>query len=72
MSLKKLNETKHQFVALAIAKKKGKEVSKKQSAKFKKAREDLSNYRINLMKQYSNESVYDDETKTYFELRFLI
>lgn len=72
VSLRRLNENKRQFVTLAIAKKKGKEISKKQLAKFKKSREDLSDYRINLMKQYSGESVYDEESKTLFELRFLI
>lgn len=72
VSLRKLNETKRQFVTLAIAKKKGKEVSKKQLAKFKKARQDLSDYRINLMREYSGKFVHDAEISTTFELRFLI
>lgn len=58
------------FTKLAVAKKKGKEISKKQSEKFKKARRDLSNYRMNLMKEYADETVMIDE-KAYF-LRFSV
>ena len=71
-SLSKLNEVKKQFVKLAIAKKKDKEISKKQSARFNNAREDLSKYRIKLMKKYSNKFVCDMETNTTFELRFSV
>ena len=72
ISLSKLNDVKNQFVRLAIAKKKGKEISQKQSARFKNARKDLSDYRMKLMKQYSNKFVYNNETHTTFELRFSI
>ena len=72
VSLSKLNNVKKQFARLVIAKKKGKEISEKQSAKFKNARQDLSYYRMVLMKQYSNKVVYDAEAHENFELRFSI
>lgn len=72
ISLSKLNNVKNQFVRLASAKKKDKEISKKQSARFKNARKDLSDYRIKLMKQYSNKFVYDVEAHATFELRFSV
>lgn len=72
VSLSKLRNVKSQFINLASAKKKGKEIPEKQSAKFKKARQDLSNYRMKLMKKYSNKFVCDIEAGTIFELRFSI
>lgn len=70
VSLNKLNDNKQMFIELSIAKSKGKEISKKQLAKFKKARLDLSNYRIKLMKQHTGKSIYDGETDSNFVLRF--
>lgn len=71
-SLRMFNNVKRQFIVLSIAKKKDKEISKKQSAKFKKNRRDLSDYRMNLMKKYTNKEVYDHEDKSYFVLRFSV
>ena len=52
-SLNKLREVSQQFIKLSIAKKRGKDIPQKQSAKFKKARQNLSDYRMNLMKEYT-------------------
>ena len=41
-SLNKLKEVSRQFVKLSVLKKKGKDIPQKQSAKFKKARQNLS------------------------------
>ena len=69
-SLKLLKEVSSQFVKLATKKKQGKEVPQKQSAKFNKTRKYLSNYRMNLMKEYVNKIVHDEETNSDFILRF--
>lgn len=71
-SLNKLKEVSRQFVKLAVAKKKGKEIPQKQSAKFKKARQRLSDYRMNLMKQYTGKLIHDNETDSDFVLRFSV
>lgn len=68
----KLAQVKKQFIKLSVAKSKDEIISKKQSDKFKKARKDLSVYRMNLMKEFTGESIYDDETKTEFILRFSV
>ena len=71
-SLSKLREVSQQFVKLSVAKRKGKEIPQKQSAKFKKARQHLSDYRINLMKQYTGKLLHDNETDSDFTLRFSV
>lgn len=71
-SLNKLREVSQQFVKLSVAKRKGKEIPQKQSAKFKKARQHLSDYRMNLMKQYTGKLIHDNETDSDFVLRFSI
>lgn len=71
-SLNKLKEVSRQFVKLSVAKKKGKEIPQKQSAKFKKARQYLSDYRMNLMKQYTGKLIHDNETDSDFVLRFSV
>ena len=71
-SLNKLKEVSRQFVKLSVAKKKGKEIPQKQSAKFKKARQYLSDYRMNLMKQYTGKLIHDNVTDSDFELRFSV
>ena len=71
-SLNKLKEVSRQFVRLSIIKKKGKEIPQKQSAKFKKARQNLSDYRMNLMKEYTGKLVHDNETDSDFKLRFSV
>lgn len=71
-SLNKLKEVSKQFIKLSVAKNKGKEIPKKQLAKFKKARQHLSDYRMNLMKEYTGKSIHDDETDSNFVLRFSV
>lgn len=68
-SLNKLKEVSRQFVKLAVLKKSGKEIPQKQSAKFKKARQNLSDYRMNLMKEYTGKLLHDNETDSDFVLR---
>lgn len=72
ISLNKLNEVSKQFAKLIAAKRKGKDISQKQSAKFKKARQNLSDYRMNLMKEYTGKLLHDNETDSDFELKFSV
>ena len=71
-SLNKLKQVSRQFVKLAVLKKKDKEIPQKQSAKFKKARQNLSDYRMNLMKEYTGKLLHDNETDSDFVLRFSV
>lgn len=71
-SLHKLEEVQRMFIKLSIMKRKGKEISEKQSAKFKKARQHLSDYRMKLMKEYTGKLIRNNETESDFELRFSI
>ena len=71
-SLSRLKEVKSMFIKLSVAKKKGKEIPQKQSAKFKKARQYLSDYRMNLMKEYTGKLIHDNETDSDFVLRFSV
>lgn len=72
ISLRMLNDVKKQFVRLSIAKKKDKEIPRKQSDKFKKARKDLSTYRMKLMREYDGKSIFDEGEHDYFVLRFSV
>lgn len=72
VSLNKLKEVSQQFVKLAAAKKRGKKIPQKQFEKFKKARQHLSEYRFDLMKEFTGKLIYDDETDSDFELRFSV
>lgn len=69
-SISKLNEIKKQFVRMSKRRLNDKSISEKQSARFKKARQYLYDYRINLMKQFTGALVHDNETDSDFELRF--
>lgn len=71
-SLNKLKEVQRMFIKLSVAKTQGKEIPQKQSAKFKKARQHLSDYRMNLMKQYTGKLIHDNETDSDFVLRFSV
>ena len=71
-SLQELTRITTEFRALMVKRQKGKTISKKQSDKFKKARQHLSVYRTNLMKQFTGALVHDNETDSDFELRFSI
>lgn len=71
-SLSKLKEVTKEFTKLSILMKKGKSVSRKQSANFKKIRKDLSDYRIKLMKEYTDRVIHNDETNSDFVLRFSV
>jgi hypothetical protein len=71
-SLGDLELVRKMFIDLSIARRKGKEISRKQSAKFKKARQDLSDYRMKLMKAYTGTLIRNNETDSYSELRFSI
>lgn len=71
-SLNKLKEVSKQFVKLSIMREEGKEIPKKKLSKFKKARQNLSDYRIDLMKQYTGKLIHNNETDSDFTLRFSI
>lgn len=72
LSLKELKDVSDMFTRLFILKKKNGNVSKKQSAKYKKAIKHLSETRRNLMTKYSGKIVYDPETDSDVELKFSI
>jgi hypothetical protein len=71
-SLNKLREVKKMFITFSVARQKDKEIPKKQQAKFKKTRQDLSDYRMKLMKEFTDKSIYDEETESDIVLRFSI
>ncbi len=70
-SIRKSKDIQKTFVKLCVAKRKGKAIPEKQQEKFKKARQHLSDYRMNLMKEYTNKSVIDDDGDL-FVLRFSV
>ena len=72
VSLSKLKDVNTMFVKLSIAKRRGKEIPEKQLVKFKKARQHLSDYRIKLMKEFTDKSIHDDEADSNFVLKFSI
>ena len=72
ISIDKLKEVSMMFVKLSVMKHQGKEISKKQSAKFKKARQNLSDCRMKLMKEYTGKLVRSNETESEFVLRFSV
>lgn len=70
-SLQELVRVTNEFKSLAVKRQKGKTISKKQSDKFKKSRQHLSDYRINLMKEFTGKTAVD-ETGVEYTLRFSI
>lgn len=71
ISLNKLKRIEEMFIKISVAKKKGKAIPEKQLEKFKKARKNLSEYRINLMKEFTGIKI-SDETGTEYDLRFSV
>ena len=71
-TLRKLRDVSKQFAKLIIAKRKGKQISKKQSESFKKARNNLTKNRMILMKEYTGKLIHDNETDSDFVLRFSV
>lgn len=72
VSTDKLKEVSMMFIKLSAKKRKGKEISKKQSDEFKKARQHLSDYRIKLMEEYTGKLIRNNETESNFVLRFSV
>lgn len=70
-SLQELTRVSIEFRKLTVMRQKGKIISKKQSEKFKKARQHLSDYRTNLMKEFTGKTVID-VTGISYELRFSV
>ena len=68
-SLQELAGVTNEFKSLMIKRQTGKTISKKQSDKFKKSRQHLSDYRMNLMKQFTGKLATDETGKEYV-LRF--
>lgn len=71
ISLQELVKITNEFKALMLKRQKGKNISKKQSEKFKKSRYDLSNYRMKLMKEFTGK-IAVDETGAEYVLRFSV
>ena len=70
-SLQDLEIIRREFIKLSIMKKKGKEIPRKQSERFKKSRKNLSEYRMNLMKCFTGKIIVDENGIEY-PLRFNI
>lgn len=70
-SLQELVRITTEFRALMAKRKKGKKISKSQSEKFKKSRQHLSDYRMNLMKEFTGKAAID-ETGAVNILRFSV
>lgn len=68
-SLQQLTKVKKQFISFAAMRKKDKIISKRQSEDFKKARQNLSVYRTNLMKEFTGKILTDNSGMKYI-LRF--
>lgn len=71
-SIEKMRAITNEFYKLIKMRKQGKEISEKQLAKFKKARQHLSDYRMNLMKEYTGKLIRNNETESDFVLRFSV
>lgn len=70
-SLHELTKVTAEFRSIAIKRQKGKTISKKQSDKFKESRQHLSDYRMNLMKDFTGKPA-TDETGIEYILRFSV
>jgi len=70
-SLEELKNVTNQFIKLTAMRKNGKKIYKKQSDDFKKARQHLSDYRTNLMKEFTGKTAFD-VTGISYVLRFSI
>lgn len=70
-SLQELTRITVELRKLMVKRQKGKTISKKQSDNFKKARQHLSDYRTNLMKEFTGKTVVD-ESGVEYTLRFSV
>ena len=70
-SLQRLVRVKNEFRSLMAKRQKGKSIPKKQSERFKKSRQDLSEYRTNLMKEFTGKIAIDASGVEY-ALRFSV
>lgn len=71
-TLEILKTNQRMFAKLAARRAKDKAIPKSQSDKYKKQTKHLRNCRTELMKEFTGVMLHDDETDTYFELRFSI
>ena len=71
-SLAMLDSIKKTFVKLMYRRKQGKKIPKKENSKFTEARANLSMYRANLMKEYTDKTVYDSDNGKEYTLRFFV
>lgn len=70
-SLQELVKVTEEFRKIIAMQRKGKNISKKQSDHFKKSRQHLSDYRNNLMKEFTGKTI-TDVTGIEYTLRFSI
>lgn len=71
-SLAMLDSVKKTFIKFAYRKKQGKRISTKENSKFVEARANLSMCRTNLMKMYTDKTIYDEDTHKEYVLRFFV
>jgi len=71
-SLAMLDSIKKTFVKLMYRRKQGKKIPKKENSKFTEARANLSMHRANLMKEYTDKTVYDSDNDKEYTLRFFV
>lgn len=70
-SLQELVRVTNKFKSLMTKRQKGKNISQKQTDKFKKSRQHLSDYRMNLMKEFTGKLAVDATGAEYI-LRFSV
>lgn len=70
-SLQELVRVTNEFKSLMAKRQKGKNISQKQTDKFKKSRQHLSDYRMNLMKEFTGKLAVD-ATGVEYVLRFSV
>lgn len=70
-SLEELKSVTEQFIKLAAKRQNNKKIYKKQSDDFKKARQHLADYRMNLMKEFTGKTAIS-EIGIEYVLRFSI
>lgn len=71
-SLELLKVNEGQFVHNAVLRTRGKKLRKKKIDQYKDVKRRLTNYRGELMKEFTGKELYDEERGSSFELRFSV
>lgn len=71
-SLEMLKHNEKQFAHNAALKSRGQKLRKKKIDQYKNSKNQLSNYRLELMKEFSDAIIYDAETNDMIKVRFSV